>query len=59
MVAGVWTSAVAVLLLNMRRIFSPKALKATKLFSGGTDLLRDEDSRILAQQIASSAADSK
>ncbi len=58
-VAGVRTSAVAVFLLDMRRVFFPKTVKATKLFSGGRDLLRVEDSRILTQQIAGSAADSK
>ncbi len=39
--------------------FFPKALKATELFSGSRDLLWVEHFRILAQQIADSAADSK
>ncbi len=58
-VAGVRTSVVAVFLLNMHRVFFLKALKVTELFSGSRHLLRVEDSRILAQKIAGSAADSK
>ncbi len=38
MVAGVQTSAVTVFLLDMCGVFFPKALKDTKLYSGGRDL---------------------